>query len=63
MKTFKQIITAIAVIKTIEDLNNVERDIKRSFENEKITYKDYETAVKLIGFTRVANNLSDESYL
>lgn len=61
--TFKQIVNAIAEIKTIEDLNNVERVVNVSWDKEKITARDYETIIRLLNFARKANNLSDDSYL
>ena len=46
--TFKQLVLLIAEIETEEDFQNVTGGaISRSFQAEKITYKDYEILWKL----------------
>lgn len=40
--TFKKLVQAISEIKSYEDCNKVARQIDRSFEIEKTTWKDHE---------------------
>lgn len=48
--TFKKLVVLIAEsrIKTWDDFNEIAGQVSRSFETEKITYKDYETLHSLL---------------
>lgn len=47
-KTYKQLVEQLSEIKTTEDLWNLCGEIDRSYQHEKITYKDNETLYKII---------------
>lgn len=47
-KTYKQLVEQLSEIKTKEDLWNLCGEIDRSYQHEKITYKDNETLYKII---------------
>ena len=47
-KTFKQLITDLANIKTKEDLWTLCGAVDQSYQHEKITYKDSETIYRII---------------
>lgn len=48
VKTFKQLVIDVANAKTAEDLDNICCDVKRSFETQKISWKDHEIIYALI---------------
>jgi len=47
-KTFKQLVAQLSEIKTTQDLWDLCGEIDRSYQHEKITYKDNETLYKII---------------
>lgn len=47
-KTFKQLISQLAEVRTKEDLWTLCGDIDQSYQHEKITYKDNETLYQII---------------
>ena len=47
-KTFKQLISQLAEVKSPEDLNILMGETDQSYQHEKITYKDQETIYKII---------------
>ena len=47
-KTFKQLVSQLAEVRTREDLWTLCGDIDRSYQHEKITYKDNETLYQII---------------
>ena len=47
-KTYKKLVEQLSEIKTTEDLWNLCGEIDRSYQHEKITYKDNETLYKII---------------
>ena len=56
--TFKKLVERIAQgVKTWDEFNEVGGQISRSFETEKITYKDYETLYDLLALAGRAAGL------
>ena len=47
-KTFKQLVSQLAEVRTKEDLWTLCGDIDQSYQHEKITYKDNETLYQII---------------
>lgn len=50
IKTFKQLVKAIAQIETDDDLNNVYFDIENAFQADKISWDDHENLYTILGF-------------
>lgn len=48
VKTFKQLVIDVAKAKTAEDLDNICCDVMRSFNTQKISWKDHEIIYALI---------------
>lgn len=53
IRSFKELVKMVSQIESIDDIHEVEYEIKVSFENDKISWNDYEILYRIINFINV----------